>query len=158
RISFARRSGIRSSASTMSSQGVSIWSIAQFFCAADPKYSRCTTRTRGTARAISTVRSVENESIRRISSANATLSRHLRMFASSLNVVMMAVSAGRMGVAMALVHPHLHALDLPGPAGRLVHVEDDAGEADVLLRRLEGARRLGEELLDDPVLREADDP
>ena len=51
-ISRARASGTRSSASTMSSHGVSTWSIAQFFWAADPRYSRWTTVTRGNSRAI----------------------------------------------------------------------------------------------------------
>ncbi len=71
------------------------WSMAQFFCAADPKYSRWTTFTRGMERTIATVPSVEKESTSRISSANARLSRHSRMLTSSLRVVTMAVRRGR---------------------------------------------------------------
>ena len=68
--------------------------MAQFFWAAEPKYSRWTTCTLGNERAISTVASVEKESTSRISSANARLSRHSRMLTSSLRVVTMAVRRG----------------------------------------------------------------
>jgi len=66
--------------------------MAQFFCAADPKYARWSTRTRGIPRAMSSVRSVENESTRRTSSAKATLSRHSRILTSSLREVTIAES------------------------------------------------------------------
>src|SRR5262249_47473410 len=153
-ISRARASGTRSSASTMSSHGVVIWSIAQFFCAAEPKYCRWTSFTFGNERAIATVSSVEKESTRRISSAKSRLSRHSRRLASSLKVVTMTVRAGRGmarrdGRSTSSVHPHLHPLDLPGLPRRFVDVDDGAGEADVLLRGLEGPRRLRQEFLDD---------
>src|SRR4029079_5726782 len=134
---------MRSSASTIRIQGCVARSIAQFFCAADPKYSCCRRRTSGIARAISTVRSVEKESTSRTSSAKRTLSRHSWMLLSSLNEVTIAVHRGRS------VNAHLPPLDREGLSGRFVHVDHDRREADVALGGLERPRGLGQELLDD---------
>ncbi len=67
----------------ISTQSFVTRSSAQFFCAAEPKYSRCSTVT-GYFAAISTVRSFEKESTSRISSANSTDSMHSPTLTSSL--------------------------------------------------------------------------
>src|ERR1700736_1450619 len=56
-----------------------------------------------------------------------------------------------------LINPDLDSLYGPGFTLLLGHVDHRPGQANILLGRFEGARRLGEEFLDDPLPREADD-
>ena len=88
----------RSSASKMRIHSKRVWSIAQFFCEAEPRYARWRKRTLAQPRAISGVPSVENESTTTISSHHSSEAMQSPTLCSSLKVVTTAEIVGRSSV------------------------------------------------------------
>src|SRR5919204_72922 len=91
----------RSSASRQSTQSCFAWSTANCFWRPKPSHSFCTTRARCRA-AMSSVPSLEFESMTTISSAKCRLSRQESSTAAALRVISTADSGARVGAAKLL--------------------------------------------------------